>query len=169
MVSKIEQTYGLSKIFHKSSYSNIPLTQVTFSLEMILIWFNCFLSWPHGGVHLSKHLNYFYIIHLNPGIVKSRRARWMKLGRYLRMLWMSFTIAVTHRYLLAPHLSDGLWLQRFTSSAVRTVLFHPPLLLSRFEYLVVSPWDKKKWLTLGILEWLPERNWLWELPFSRFP
>lgn len=99
---------------------------------------------------------------LNTSIVRSWQARWMKVGRCLRQwLWMSFTIAVTHRDFLASHLSDGLWVQRFISSTVRTVL-HPLLLLSRFEYLVPPPlgqemaytWDSwmiaRKKLTLRI-------------------
>lgn len=104
---------------------------------------------------------------LKASIVKSWQARWVKVGRYLRMLWMSFITAVIHRDLLATHLSDELWVQTFISSTVRTIL-HPLLLLSRLEYLVSPPWDKT-WLTLGILEWMPERNGLWELPSSRFP
>ena len=104
---------------------------------------------------------------LNPSIVKSSQARCMKVGWYLRMVGTPSTTVVTRGDSLATQLSDEPWVWRFISSAVRTVL-HPLLLLSTFEYSVAPPWDKK-WLTLGILEWLPERNWLWELPFSRFP
>lgn len=134
---------------------------------MIPFWFNCGPSWPHGGVHLSKHLDYLEC-HVPQGQHCGVLANQMnEVGRYLRRLWMSFAIAFIHRDLLATHLSDGLWVRRLISWTVRTV-HHPLLLLSRFEYFISPPWDKK-WLTLGILEWLPERNWLWELPFSRFP
>lgn len=94
---------------------------------MIPIWFNCFLSWPHGDVTcLNIHTTYDAIC-LNPSIVNSWQAKWMKVGRYLRMLRMSFTIAVTHRCLLTTHLSNGLWVQKFISSTVRTSLLHPLL------------------------------------------
>lgn len=164
--SKIEQICGLSKIFHKSTYSNIPYPGILSTRKKISVWFNCFLSWPHRGIHWSIHLYYFfYTMNLKPTIVKYWWVRWMKAERYLEMSWITFTIAVTHKKFIGTF--SIRWAQRFTSSTVRTI-FHPLLLLSRFEYLVAPPWDKK-WLTIGILEWLPERNWLWELPFSRFP
>ena len=82
-------------------------TQVPFSLEILSIWFNCFCSWSHGGVHLSTHLSYlFYTMDLNLSIVKSWWVRWTKARSYLKRLQLSFTIAVTPGDLLAPCRSD---------------------------------------------------------------
>ena len=151
-----------SKLFQKSTYLDIPFTHVSFPLETFLIWFNCFFSWPHKFFFfffLSKHLFYF------PWY-------WMPQAQHPEILANQMherrMISQTGRGIF----HNGSYLWRLTGySTIRWTLgleIYFLLLLSMFEYSLVPPWDKK-WLTLRILEWLPERNWLWELSFSRFP
>lgn len=150
MGSKIEQMCELSKLFQKSTYLDIPFTQVPFPLEIIPIWFNCFLSWPHEGVHLSKHLFYFlwYCMpqpqHHEIFTGQMHESRMVSQnGRDI------FTTAVTHRDSLATQLSDEPWVWRFIFSSVRLYFTHSSCSLHLNTRLL--PHGTRNGLHLGFL------------------